>query len=68
MVRSHQEDIEFWLGLIDGEETEASDDPMLPHLTDQEILGLCDSYDDPRINVIVRSYIKLRHLSKVRAW
>ena len=39
---------------------EYESDEMLPHLEDQEILGLADGYDDPRIYTLCFAYVKLR--------
>lgn len=58
--RSYDEDVSYWLGYVDGQETDASDDPFLAHLTDDEIVGLGDSYDDGRIDRLAWSYIELR--------
>lgn len=57
--RSHAEEM-FWLGFVDGEEPEEAPSPLLPHLTDQDIRGLGDSYDDGRIDTLVEAYVQLR--------
>lgn len=59
--RTYEEDVAYWLGFVDGEEPEEEISPMLPHLTDQEIMGLGDSYDDGRIDTLAYSYVKLRN-------
>lgn len=58
--RTYDEDVSYWCGFENGEETERADDPMLAHLTDIEILGLGDSYDDGRIDTLALAYIVLR--------
>jgi hypothetical protein len=59
--RDYDEDVMYWLGIDeDGNETDLSDDHMLPHLTDSEIRGLADGYDDGRINTLVQAYVQLR--------
>lgn len=58
--RSYEEDISYWLGFENGEETDRSYDPLLAHLTDNEIVGLGDSYDDGRISTLVYAYVELR--------
>ncbi len=35
-------------------------DPMYPGLSDSDIGGLPDSYDDGRIDAVVRGYLALR--------
>lgn len=65
MSREYNEDVSYWLGFVDGEESDASDDDFLSHLTDAEILGLMDSYDDGRINRLTVAYVALR--SRLRA-
>ncbi len=57
--RDYDEDVAYWAGWIEDPEFR-SDDPMLNHLTDQEILGLADCYDDRRIDAITRNYVELR--------
>lgn len=59
--RTYDEDVSYWRGFEDGEETERTNDPMLAHLTDIEILGLGDSYDDSRIDTLALAYIELRN-------
>jgi len=61
MSRTYEEDVQHWLGWVNGEETEDSVDPLLPHLEDGEILGLADSYDDGRITILAIAYTELRH-------
>ncbi len=58
--RSYEEDVTYWLGWENGEEPEEGLSPLLPHLSDQEILGLTDSYDDGRISTLAIAYIDLR--------
>lgn len=41
-----------------GEEIEF--DNLLPHLDDQEILGLMDAYDDSRISTLCFAFVDLR--------
>ena len=56
--RTYEEDVEHWVGDIDAPGT----DPLLAHLTDQEICGLGDSYDDGRIDTLTSAYIDLRQI------
>ena len=59
--RSYEEDISYWLFDENGEERdEGWNDAMLTHLSDQEIEGLSDSYDDGRITRLVYAYTELR--------
>jgi hypothetical protein len=60
MSRTYEEDVDYWLGWVNGVEPEAPRDPLLPHLENEEILGLIDSYDDARIFVLALAYIELR--------
>jgi hypothetical protein len=41
-------------------EDSEEDDCLLPSVSDEEISGLGDSYDDGRIDVLTRAYIELR--------
>lgn len=59
-MRTPGEDIDHWLGWVDGKEPEKEVSPMLLHLTNLEILGLGDGYDDPRIDTLIKSYLRLR--------
>jgi hypothetical protein len=58
--RSYEEDVVYWLGWVNGEEPEEGLSPLLPHLSDQEVLGLMDSYDDGRITTLTIAYVELR--------
>lgn len=53
--RTYEEDMDYWLGNPGQDRS-----PMLSHLSDIEILGLGDSYDDGRIDTLISAYIKLR--------
>lgn len=57
---SFDEEISFWIGEETEEAAAPGDDPLLPHLTDQKIRGLGDSYDDPRVDSLIHAYISLR--------
>jgi hypothetical protein len=46
----------YWFG--GGPDDES--DPLLPHVSDQQIRAIGDSYDDGRIDVLAESFIKLR--------
>lgn len=58
--RSYEEDVMYWLGWENGEEPEEGLSPLLPHLSDIEIIGLGDSYDDGRIDTLTQAYIDVR--------
>ena len=53
--RTYEEDVAYWFGDVAG-----LPDAYLPHLTNQEIQGLSDSYDDGRIDTLIYAYIELR--------
>jgi hypothetical protein len=55
--RTVDDDITWWS--VDPEE---EIDLLLRHLTDLDIRGLGDSYDDGRIDTLVEAYIGLRDL------
>lgn len=60
--RSYEEDVAFWLGFVDGEETDEAHDVFLAHLDDLDIYGLGDSYNDGRIDKLATSYVALREM------
>lgn len=52
-----------WMNLDkDGNELEG--DEFLSHVSDHEILGLMDSYDDGRITKLCMAYVNLRFQMK----
>jgi hypothetical protein len=55
--RDYDEDVAYWCSADD-------DDPMLEHLTDTEVIGLGDSYDDGRIDTLAIAYTQLRQHMK----
>ena len=57
-----EEDSSYWIfGVTNPTEDQRSlDDSMLRHLTDQDIYGLSDSYDDGRIDTLISAYVELR--------
>jgi hypothetical protein len=55
--RDYDEDVSYWCS-ADG------DDPMLEHLSDIEVIGLGDSYDDGRIDTLAIAYTELRQHMK----
>ena len=60
--RSYDEDVDYWIGRVNGVEPEEQISPLLPHLTDIEVLGLGDSYDDGRIDTLAIAFINLRKM------
>jgi hypothetical protein len=52
-----EEQERWWEAMEDG-------DPMYPGLSDKDFSGLPDSYDDGRIDAVVRGYLDLRQRVK----
>lgn len=40
------------------------DDPMLEHLSNEDICTLEDGYDDPRVSELISAYIELRSMMR----
>jgi hypothetical protein len=55
--------VDYWLF---GNGSEELFDPLLPHVSDQQIRAIGDSYDDGRINALAEAYIKLRNGERYR--
>ena len=53
-------DVDWLFDENGNERDEAWADPMLDYLTDQDIHGLSDGYDDGRITRLVYAYTELR--------
>lgn len=45
-------------------EDREDDYELLPHVSDSEIIGLGDAYDDLRINVLTEMYVRLRRAQR----
>jgi hypothetical protein len=59
------EEMDRWCG--EGPDDPKVNDPLLGHLSDIDIIGLGDSYDDARIDLLASAYVKLRSIRVTEA-